>query len=159
MSEEERILRLENAFAALSEMAVRSQAVDTKHEARLSTLAESNRLIAEMIRRHDERVDEFRAARDETDQKLAALVDAQVRAEEEMSKVRSAQAETDQKIADLVDAQIRHEEAHTRGMEEVRATLAELAGAMKRLSESQAHTDRRLDGLIDIVRELRNGRA
>ncbi|MCA1616435.1 MAG: hypothetical protein LC800_20535 [Acidobacteria bacterium] len=30
-------------------------------------------------------------------------------------------------------------------------------GALARLAEAQAHTDRRLDALIDIVREGRNG--
>ena len=131
MSEEERILRLENAFAALSELVAHSQEVDARHDSRLNTLAETNRLIVEMIRRHDERVDEFQAAREETEHKIAALV----------------------------DAQIRIEEAHGRGMGELRASLAELAAVVKRLAESQSHTDRRLDGLIDIVRELRDGRG
>lgn len=145
MSEEERILRLENAFTTLSELAARSQEVDTQHEARLGGLEESNRriaetnrdlaksnqLIVEMLRRHDERLDEFHAAREETGQKIGALV----------------------------DAQIRIEEAHSKGMEELRASLAKLAEAMKHLAESQAHTDRRLDALADIVRKSRNGRG
>ena len=159
MSEEERMLRLENAFATLSELAARSQEVDSRHDARLDgleesnrriadanrdladsnkrisetnrDLAESNRLIVEMMRRHDERLDEFHAAREETDQKIAALV----------------------------DAQIRIEEAHARGMDELRASLNALAAAMKQLAESQEHTDRRLDGLTDIVRDLRDGRG
>jgi chromosome segregation ATPase len=194
MSEAERILRLENAFATLSELAARSQEVGSRHAARLESLeesnrriadanrdlaesnkrisetnrdlAESNRIVVEMIRRHDERLDDFHAAREESDQKVASLVDARVRAEDEMNKLRSVQDEIGQKIAALVDAQIRNEEAHNRGMDGLRASLAELAEtvrqvaqAQKQLSESQAHTDRRLDGLIDIVRDLRNGRG
>lgn len=97
MSQDERTLRLEDAFANLSGLAARSQAVDTKHEARLNTLAGSNPLVIELIRRHDERMGELgvrraesgearraseaglRALRAETEHKLAALVDAQTR--------------------------------------------------------------------------------
>lgn len=32
-------------------------------------------------------------------------------------------------------------------------------GALTKLAEAQAHTDRRLDALIDIVREGRNGKS
>lgn len=39
---------------------------------------------------------------------------------------------------------------------EVREALGTLTEAQRRLTESQAHTDHRLDALIDIVREKRN---
>lgn len=65
---------------------------------------------------------------------INSLGESQVRLEE-------AQANTEVKIAALADAQIRTEEA------------------LARLAEAQAHTDQRLDALIDIVRELRNGKS
>jgi septal ring factor EnvC (AmiA/AmiB activator) len=37
--------------------------------------------------------------------------------------------------------------------------FAKLTDALTTLAEGQAHTDRRLDALIDIVREGRNGRS
>jgi predicted metal-dependent peptidase len=46
-----------------------------------------------MIRRHDERAADLRAARDETDQKLAAVVDAQIRGEDEMTQLRATMTE------------------------------------------------------------------
>ncbi|HKO43629.1 MAG TPA: hypothetical protein VJU84_10070 [Pyrinomonadaceae bacterium] len=46
----------------------------------------------------------------------------------------------------LLDAQMRNE-----------ARFEQLADAQKRLSESQIHTDQRLDALIDIVRQSRPG--
>ena len=180
MSEDERILRLENAISTLAELAAEQQRLSEEQQRQAAEqqqlIADRQRLIADqqrrtarleeafvavtdMLRRHEDSFDELRAAQAETDQKLAALVDAQARADDEMSKVREAQAEAGQKIAALVDAQVRIEEAHTRGTEGLRASLTELAETMKRLAESQAHTDRRLDGLIDIVRELRNGRS
>ena len=144
MSSDESFTRLQNALATLAEMAVRSQEVDAQHEARINKLeesngriaqtnrdlAESNRLIVEMLRRHDETDDELRAAQTGTEQKLAALVDAQIKAEDEMNKLRSAQAETGQKLSALVDAQIKAEDEMT----QLRGALAELAGALTRLT-------------------------
>jgi hypothetical protein len=37
--------------------------------------------------------------------------------------------------------------------------FARLTDALTKLAEGQAHTDRRLDALIDIVREGRNGKS
>jgi hypothetical protein len=54
----------------------------------------------------------------------------------------------DDKITIMIDAQIKNEER-----------FAKLAQAQTELAESQAHTDRRLDALIDIVREGRNGKS
>ena len=68
-------------------------------------------------------------------------------AEEGMSELRAAQTNSEAKIAALADAQI-----HT---EEVVAALGE---QMKELAAQQAHTDQRLDALIDIVREMREGK-
>lgn len=61
-------------------------------------------------------------------------------AQEGMSDLREAQANSERKIAALADAQIHTDEV-----------MAELAS-------QQAHTDRRLDALIDIVREMREGK-
>ncbi|HEV7798193.1 MAG TPA: hypothetical protein VGO73_08565 [Pyrinomonadaceae bacterium] len=62
------------------------------------------------------------------------LVRAGLRARREMRQ-------QDDKITIMIDAQIKNEER-----------FAELA-------EAQKHTDRRLDALIDIVREGRNGKS
>jgi D-serine deaminase-like pyridoxal phosphate-dependent protein len=62
------------------------------------------------------------------------LVRAGLRARREMRQ-------QDDKITIMIDAQIKNE-----------ARFAELA-------ESQKHTDRRLDALIDIVKEGRNGKS
>ena len=62
-----------------------------------------------------------------------------------ITELRAAQAGADAGIAALADAQIRADERlHT---------------ALTQLAESQAHTDRRLDALIDIVRGGRNGQS
>lgn len=60
---------------------------------------------------------------------------------------RRRMREMDDKIGILVDMQIKNEER-----------FALLAEAQTELAESQSHTDRRLDALIDIIREGRNGK-
>ena len=68
------------------------------------------------------------------------LVRAGLRARREMRQ-------QDDKITIMIDAQIKNEER-----------FAKLSQAQTELAESQTHTDRRLDALIDIVREGRNGK-
>jgi uncharacterized protein YdgA (DUF945 family) len=65
-----------------------------------------------------------------------------------INSLGEAQANSDAKIAALADAQIKTEDA-----------LVKLAEAHTKLAESQAHADKRLDALIDIVREGRNGKS
>jgi len=69
------------------------------------------------------------------------LVRAGLRARREMRQ-------QDDKITIMIDAQIKNEER-----------FAKLAEAQTELSESQAHTDRRLDALIDIIQEGRSGKT
>ena len=69
------------------------------------------------------------------------LVRAGLRARREMRQ-------QDDKITIMIDAQIKNEER-----------FAKLAQAQTELAESQAHTDQRLDALIDIVRNGRNGKS
>ena len=106
MTTEERLLRLENAFATLSEIAGQS----------------NNRidLLIELARSSEERMD----------QHLAWI-----------NQLGEAQANSEARIAALADAQIKTD------------------AALTRLAEAQAHTDQGLDALIDIVRELRNGKS
>jgi len=56
-------------------------------------------------------------------------------------RARRQTREHDQKIGIIIDAQIRNEERFAK------------------LTESQRHTDQRLDALIDIIREGRNGKS
>ena len=69
------------------------------------------------------------------------LVRAGLRARREMRQ-------QDDKITIMMDAQIKNEER-----------FAKLAQAQTELAESQAQTNRRLDALIDIVKEGRNGKS
>ena len=62
-------------------------------------------------------------------------------------RARRQTREQDQKIGIIIDAQIRNEERFARNEER-----------FAKLTESQTHTDQRLDVLIDIIREGRNGK-
>jgi hypothetical protein len=63
-------------------------------------------------------------------------------------RARRELRQQDDKITIMMDAQIKNEER-----------FAKLAEAQTELAESQAHTDRRLAGLIDIIKEGRNGKS
>ncbi len=63
-------------------------------------------------------------------------------------RARRELRQQDDKITIMIDAQIKNEER-----------FAKLAEAQTELAESQAHTDRRLDALIEILKESRNGKS
>jgi len=63
-------------------------------------------------------------------------------------RARRQARQQDDKITIMIDAQIKNEER-----------FQKLADAQIELAESQAHTDRRLDALIDIVKNGRNGKS
>ncbi len=134
MSEEERILRLENAISTLAGLAaeqhrlseeLQRQAVEQQRliadqQRRSARLEESFVTIVELIRGHDESIDELRAA----------------------------QAESERKQTEL-----------TATVDGLAVIMKELAVAMTELAEAQAHADRRVDALVDIMRDWRNGRG
>jgi len=67
---------------------------------------------------------------------------------------RRRQRDQDEKLNILVNYQVSNEERFTKLAE----AMAKLAESHDKLAESQAHSDRRLDALIDMFREWRNGR-
>jgi chromosome segregation ATPase len=156
---EERIARLENSFVILTELARSADEWRDTHRDWISQLAQSQANLAE--------------AQANTDVKIAALVDAQIRTERAQAETEvkfkalaAAQANSDAKIAALAGAQIRTEE-HIAGlsittsdlsttMNALSTAMTTLAERMSELAEAQAHTDRRLDALIDIISQGRN---
>jgi peptidoglycan hydrolase CwlO-like protein len=80
MSTEERVARLENAFATLLEM---------------------TRNLDERDDTHTGWINELGTAQAETERKIAALVDAQIRTEDAMVRLADAQAHTDKTVAAL----------------------------------------------------------
>lgn len=92
---------------------------------RIANLQEFAGLMMQWARRAEERLEEFR---------------------EGMNELRAAQANSEAKIAALADAQIRTE-----------AVVSALGEQVRDLAATQAHSDQRLDALIDIVRGLSRG--
>lgn len=99
------------------------------------------------IDRADERMDNF-------DVKLAALADAQIRTETTLATLTTNQSELTANQSELTANQ----SELTTKMSELTGKLAELSTKMSELAEAQAHTDSRLDALIDIISNERNGR-
>lgn len=88
--------------------------------------------LAELSRGHDER--------------LNLLSEVAARWDERMDELAAAQANSEAKLAALADAQIKTE-----------SVVAALGEQMKELASQHGHADRRLDALINIVREMREG--
>lgn len=107
-----------------------------KIKRRVKTVEEAIQLLTHMARRADERMDEADKRVDEADERMGGF--------------EAALTNLTVKLEALADAQIRTEELVARA--QVRTEEA-----MARLAEAQTHTDQRLDALIDIVRESRNG--
>ena len=57
----------------------------------------------------------------------------------------------------MVRAGLRERRVRSEADERLTNALTQLAEAQKRTEESIVHTDRRLDALIDVVRQQRNG--
>ena len=124
MSVEDRVLRLES-FAA--------------------DVREHTRLLTEVIRRMDERddrhetwIDELHAAQANSDAKIAALTDAQIRTGERIGAMADAQAHADARIAALADAQIKTE------------------GALVRMETAITRNSGDINQLTELVRQLAN---
>ena len=114
----------------------------------VSQLEQSFKILVELARRADERMDdhlawinqlgaaqaELAAAQANADTKIAALADAQIRAEDEMAESRREMAE------------FRHE-------------MAEFRRVTARLSGRQTETDARLDRLAELVERYVGGRG
>jgi len=153
MTTEERVLRLENAFATLSEMvAQEASRTDTvvqlvrDHDESMKAEAARTDTLLQLVHDHDTRsetqmtwinslgarMEELAAAQANADTKIAALADAQIRTEETIARINATQANADTKIVALADAQIRTEEAIARTNE----ALASLTGRVDHLSET-----------------------
>ena len=138
-------------------------------ERRVKNVEEAIQLLTEAALRADERADthqewlnQLGAGQSNLEVKLAALTDAQIRTEDALKGIRESQAHLIEEQAGLAESQKRLTESQER-LSEAQARLTEdmarLAKAQERLAESQAHSDKRLDALIDIISEGRDGKT
>jgi len=72
---------------------------------------------------------------------------------------RSNRRELDEKINIIVNAQIDNEERFAKLSTEITRSHNELAQSLNELAKAQTRTENRLDSLIDIVKQDRNGNS
>ena len=89
----------------------------------------------------------------EQGERIKMLINRQIRNDDKFAAHEEKLGNHDEKIKILIDLHVETEERFVRLAE----SQARLAESQARLAESQANTDRRLNSLIDIVREDRNG--
>jgi chromosome segregation ATPase len=121
MSVEDRVLQLENSFRTLTQLAV-------------SASERSDQQLAW--------INQLGTAQAETETKLAALIDAQVRTEDALAALTVKVDALADKVDTLAGAQIRTEGA-----------LAALTVKVDALTDSQSRTDARLDRLAALVEQ------
>ena len=96
---------------------------------------------------------------EQMERKMEFIVDtlARVAINDEKHEMRLSRLERIMKL--VVRAGLRERSARTQGDEGLKKAMTELAEAQTRTQESIAHTDKRLDALIDFVRQQQNGRS
>lgn len=126
MTDEERQRQMDFILNQQAQFSVNMQKLEEED-------ARSNKRIDRLERVLGLAIRSYRRERKETREELNALVNAQTNTEDVVAK----QGEAHTSLA----------EAHTSLVE----TLTKLAESHVKLAESQAHADKRLDALIDIV--------
>jgi chromosome segregation ATPase len=147
MTNEERITRLENSFVILTELARSADEWRDTHLDWINQLAE---------------------AQSNSDSKIAALANAQIRTDEHIAGL-SSKMETLSSTMEILSSTMETlftttatlsttMAALSTTMTTLSTTMANLAEKMSELADAQAHTDRRLDALIDIISQDRDRR-
>jgi len=75
----------------------------TQLETFASDVRELTRLVTELLRRHDERLDTFDATLSDLTAKIEALADAQINTESSLSRLADAQVRTEERLNTLID--------------------------------------------------------
>ena len=92
----------------------------------------------------------------EHDDKINILIDFQMQNEEKAArqdeKISVLQGQNEERFAKLAESQVKQDE-------KVSILQSQNEERFGKLAESQANTNRRLDSLIDIIREGRNGNS
>ena len=94
---------------------------------------------------------------EQLERKMEFIVEtlAEVAVNDQKHDMRLARLERVMKL--MVRAGLRERRVLSEADERLTNALTQLAEAQKRTEESIVHTDRRLDALIDVVRQQRNG--
>lgn len=106
MKTEERVLRLENAFAALSELAASTQSNTEILTGLVRTVDERSNGLLQLVQSIEERsstqqewINQLGATQANAEVKISALTDAQIRTEETFNRMGEAQANADARVA------------------------------------------------------------
>jgi chromosome segregation ATPase len=142
---EESTRRLENAMAKLAETSAQHDERLAAHEEQLAAIERTNEMLRELAADYQQLLANMQRRGTGLEESYVTVTRLLESHHDGMTELRAAQANSEQKIAALTDAQIRADERQQ--------------AALTQLSESQAHTGRRLDALIDIVRTRFNGQS
>ncbi len=103
--------------------------------------------LAAHVERHDQEIAELREAQIETSRQITSLAGAEIEIAAVQRNLVGAQGDLTRAQDDLTRAQ----EGLARAQEDLTRALEELTKKQRELAESHAHSDARLDALINIV--------
>lgn len=159
---EDRNLRLENAMATLAE-------ISAQHDERLAAIERTNQRLEQTTQRLEQTTQRLEQGFQTLNELAANQHERITGAERTTQTLAELAADHQQLLANVQRRVVGLEEAnvtlvellgrHHEGMTELRAAQANADAKIALLAESQAHTDRRLDALIDIVRGRLNGQS
>lgn len=122
-------------------------------EERILNLEQIAGALAQLAQKADRRLDQGEARLAQVDDRLDKLTTLAVRFDERLDALAAAQENTERKLAALADAQIRTEDS----LAALTMKMDALTVKVDALTDSQSHTDARLDRLAALVERNLNG--
>jgi chromosome segregation ATPase len=152
---EERNLRLENAMATLAE-------ISAQHDERLAAIERSNQRLEQTTQRLEQGFQSLIELAANQHERITGVERTTQMLADLAADHQQLMANLQRRVTGLEESQVMLVAMLRRqhdGVTEMRAAQANADAKIAFLAESQAHSDRKLDALIDIVRGGRNGQS
>ncbi len=94
---------------------------------------------------------------DETQRKMDFIVNQQAQFSADIQRLKELHTQAEERLTRIEDVVLRLANFTETGFTKLTAAQTLLDTRMAELAESQAHTEQKLNALIDIIREQRNG--
>jgi hypothetical protein len=143
----------------VAENQARAEALAGRLDETVKQIAEGHKTLIELVGVRDGRLDGHDTQHHETDKRIEALINAQVRADEHIEALINAQVRADEHIEALINAQVRYEAKQDKLEEAFQLVAVSHAQLVEMIQlhenrldghdEAQARADGRIDALID----------
>ncbi len=119
-----------------------------RSERKIETVEDAIKLLSQLIANHDERLYDSSKGREDLDEKITMLIDAQIRSED---KLHLQSEDLNAKIAAFYEAQTKNEENSKIQSEELNAKMTAYFEAQIRSENKIQNINQALDKLTELV--------